>query len=96
MQPSHFMEPTTAELVQEVERIEGKSFVFQKKRVSDVEIEFTHEQENFEEIMEDFYLLNPAELYVCPHCYTHYLSTRFIPNIPHHAKWEKHIAEGVT
>lgn len=44
-------------------------------------INVLHRHVYFDEIMDQFYLLNPAEVYVCPVCYEHYVQTRYIPHL---------------
>lgn len=44
-------------------------------------INVLHRHVYFDEIMDRFYLLNPAEVYVCPVCYEHYVQTRYIPHL---------------
>ncbi|CBH12791.1 hypothetical protein, conserved [Trypanosoma brucei gambiense DAL972] len=86
MQPPHFREPMCSELQRKVEEVEGRTFRFEARnstifgRGSGGGTTIQHRHVYFEQIMDQFYLLNPAELYVCPTCYLHWLSTRYIPN----------------
>lgn len=84
MQPPHFMEPMAPELVEEVEKIEGKSFVFTASltHIFDGANIFTHQLATFDDMIEEFYLLSPLELFICPFCYEHYLWTRYITSLP--------------
>lgn len=87
MQPPHFREPMANALRKRIEAIEGKTFHFESRNsvmASDEAgdgngIAVLHRHVYFDQIMDEFYLLNPAEVYVCPVCYEHYLRTRYIP-----------------
>lgn len=83
MQPPHFMEPMNPELIEEVEKIEGKSFVFTSslKHIFDGADIFTHQLARFDDMMDEFYLLSPLDIFVCPLCYEHYLWTRYITSL---------------
>ncbi|KAH9586677.1 hypothetical protein LSM04_005332 [Trypanosoma melophagium] len=89
MQPPHFREPMTPSLQRQVEEIEGRRFHFEKSNVflesntdeSAGGLHIIHRHVYFDQIMEEFYLLNPTELYVCPSCYLHWVSTRFLPHM---------------
>ncbi|ORC83886.1 uncharacterized protein TM35_000541100 [Trypanosoma theileri] len=89
MQPPHFREPMTVSLQREVEDIEGRRFHFEKSNVilesntdeSAGGLHVLHRHVYFDQIMDEFYLLNPTELYVCPSCYLHWVSTRFLPHM---------------
>lgn len=99
MHPPHFMEPMSDELIAEIEKIEGRSFTFSDELNPNI---FSgadgviHRHMNFDDIMEEFYRLNPADVYVCPYCYSHYLSTRYISSLEDSDKWLKYINDGVT
>lgn len=88
MQPPHFREPMSNALRKRVEEVEGKKFHFESrgKLISTGEAgdggaaAVLHRHVYFDQIMDEFYLLSPAELYVCPVCYEHYLKTRFLPS----------------
>ncbi|KAG5504681.1 hypothetical protein JIQ42_06523 [Leishmania sp. Namibia] len=87
MQPPHFREPMSNILRKRIEDIEGKKFHFESRDTiipADEAgeaggIAVLHRHVYFDQIMDEFYLLNPAEVYVCPMCYEHYLKTRFLP-----------------
>ncbi|ESL06642.1 hypothetical protein TRSC58_05681 [Trypanosoma rangeli SC58] len=89
MQPPHFREPMLPSLQRQVEEIEGRTFRFEKSNVlirdigdeTDGGIYVLHRHVYFDQIMDEFYLLNPAELYVCPACYLHWIGTRLIPHL---------------
>lgn len=97
MQPPHFMEPMSLELISEIERIEGKSFVFKnelRNLLSEDSFPVSHRRANLEEVVEDFYLLNPADVFVCPLCYAHYLWTIFVPSLENHERWNNFFNSG--
>ncbi|CBZ25174.1 conserved hypothetical protein [Leishmania mexicana MHOM/GT/2001/U1103] len=87
MQPPHFREPMSNALRKRIEDTEGKKFHFESRNTvirgdeagDDGQIAVLHRHVYFDQIMDEFYLLNPAEVYVCPMCYEHYLQTRFLP-----------------
>ncbi|EKG06947.1 hypothetical protein TCSYLVIO_001924 [Trypanosoma cruzi] len=89
MQPPHFREPMLPSLQRRVEEIEGRTFRFERSNVlihdlgdgNDGGIHVLHRHVYFDQIMDEFYLLNPAELYVCPSCYLHWIGTRLIPHL---------------
>ncbi|RNF12583.1 uncharacterized protein Tco025E_06433 [Trypanosoma conorhini] len=89
MQPPHFREPMLPSLQRQVEEIEGRTFRFEKSNVliRDIGdenaggIHVLHRHVYFDQIMDEFYLLNPAELYVCPACYLHWIGARLIPHL---------------
>ncbi|KEG13970.1 hypothetical protein DQ04_00691160 [Trypanosoma grayi] len=89
MQPPHFREIMVPSLQRQVEEIEGRTFHFEKRNVllhnatdgGDGGLHVLHRHVYFDQIMDEFYLLNPAELYVCPACYLHWVSTRFLPHL---------------
>ncbi|PWV12020.1 hypothetical protein C3747_54g246 [Trypanosoma cruzi] len=70
-------------------KIEGRTFRFERSNVlihdlgdgNDGGIHVLHRHVYFDQIMDEFYLLNPAELYVCPSCYLHWIGTRLIPHL---------------
>eukprot|EP00796_Vickermania_ingenoplastis_P010846 gene10846-7512_t len=100
MQPPHFMEPMTDELVNEIQRIEGKEFSFKSgdalKNFFDEPESFQHQHNGFDQLIEEFYHLNPAEVFVCPYCYSHYLWTRFVPSLPNPEAWVTYMNQGAT
>lgn len=87
MQPPHFREPMLPSLQLEIEQLEGKKLRFEAK---DRFLEgspdgsggmtIQHRHVYFEQIMDEFYHLNPADVFVCPICYDHYAKTRYIPS----------------
>nr|CCC91671.1 conserved hypothetical protein [Trypanosoma congolense IL3000] len=84
VQPPHFREPMCPDLQKKIEEIEGRKFRFEAKDTSYHDdilgvVNIQHRHQFFEVIMERFYLLKSAELYVCPTCYLHWISTRYIP-----------------
>lgn len=83
MQPPHFKEPMSAELIAEVEKLEGKSFAFSDslKHILDGTEVFTHQLARFDDMMERYYILSSQDIFVCPLCYEHYLWTRYAPSL---------------
>ncbi|KAH8613079.1 hypothetical protein ERJ75_000826700 [Trypanosoma vivax] len=86
MQPPHFREPMAPSLQKRVEEMEGRTFTFAKRNVVLNDglgegIHVFHRHVYFDQIIDEFYLLNPTELYVCPTCYLHWISTRYIPHL---------------
>ncbi|AYU77577.1 hypothetical protein, conserved [Leishmania donovani] len=102
MQPPHFREPMSNALRKRIEDIEGKTFHFESRNTvirgdeagDDGEIEVVHRHVYFDQIMDEFYLLNPAEVYVCPMCYEHYLNTRFLPARIEEGRHVRHLHSG--
>ncbi|CUG86898.1 Hypothetical protein, putative [Bodo saltans] len=76
MQPPHFREPMKSDLIELVEKLEGRRIVFEtvnhRTGVIDVDgahlAEIEHHHIHFQQIVDEFYLLSPAEVYVCPTC----------------------------
>nr|CAJ2470023.1 unnamed protein product [Leishmania braziliensis] len=99
MQPPHFREPMSNALRKQIEDIEGKKFHFESRNTviqSDEGeegsgIAVLHRHVYFDQIMDEFYLLNPAEVFVCPMCYEHYLTTRFLPARMEEGRSVKHL-----
>lgn len=89
MQPPHFREPMSNLLRTRIEKIEGKKFHFESTSTFHPAYEnedlggvlIHHRHVYFDQIMEEFYLLNPTEVYVCPVCFEHYINTRFLPQL---------------
>ncbi|KPI88519.1 hypothetical protein ABL78_2415 [Leptomonas seymouri] len=87
MQPPHFREPMSNVLRKRIEDIEGKKFHFESRNSlmpsdegsEENGITVLHRHVYFDQIMDEFYLLNQAEVYVCPVCYEHYMRTRYLP-----------------
>lgn len=97
MQPPHFMEPMASELVHKIEEMEGKSFHFGDDSEVSAPSQWesvVHQQEEFDELVSDFYLLTPVEVYVCAYCYQHYLWTRYLSTVPEGKKWSKCLENG--
>ncbi|KAK7196464.1 hypothetical protein NESM_000583900 [Novymonas esmeraldas] len=102
MQPPHFREPMANALRRRIEEIEGKKFHFESHNTvahGDEQgdgsgVAVLHRHVYFEQIMEEFYLLNPAELYVCPVCYEHYLRTRYLPELTDDRRAVKYLQSG--
>lgn len=87
MQPPHFREPMANALRKRIEDVEGKKFHFEARNevmaadegVDGSGVTVLHRHVYFDQIIDEFYLLNPAEVYVCPVCYEHYVTTRYLP-----------------
>ncbi|KAG5482958.1 hypothetical protein LSCM1_07000 [Leishmania martiniquensis] len=102
MQPPHFREPMSNGLRKRIEDIEGKKFHFKSRdRVIPADesgntgaIAVQHRHLYFDQIIDEFYLLNPAEVYVCPTCYEHFLNTRFLPARIEQGRTVKHLRNG--
>ncbi|EPY30828.1 hypothetical protein STCU_03872 [Strigomonas culicis] len=102
LQPPHFREPMLPSLVKQIEEIEGKKFTFEQTTalnfIDDTEEGGTvhHQHQYFEDIMDEFYILNRAQVYVCPVCYGHYVQTRFIPQMTQQHRQIHYLNEGQT
>ncbi|KAG5509181.1 hypothetical protein JKF63_06191 [Porcisia hertigi] len=102
MQPPHFREPMSDELRKKIEVLEGKKFHFESSNTTigsdDASgggaIAIQHRHVYFDQIMDEFYLLSPVEVYVCPVCYEHYLKTRFLPIQMEQERPVKHLKSG--
>lgn len=88
MQPPHFKEPMSAELIAEVEKLEGKSFVFSEslQHILDGTEVFTFQLARYDDMMERYYILSSQDIFVCPLCYEHYLWTRYVTSLPQNEK----------
>lgn len=102
MQPPHFREPMANALRKRIEAIEGKKFHFESRNSTMPTdeagdgngIAVQHRHVYFDQIMDEFYLLNPAEVYVCPICYEHYLETRYLPAQLAARRTVRHLRDG--
>jgi hypothetical protein len=76
MQPPHFRESMKHDLIELVEQLEGRKVTFEtvnhRGAVIDVDgsplAEIEHHHVHFQQIVDEFYLLSPADVYVCPSC----------------------------
>jgi hypothetical protein len=104
MQPPHFREPMSNTLRKRIEEMEGKKFHFESHNsVMPTDeagegngITVLHRHVYFDQIMDEFYLLNPAEVYVCPICYEHYMTTRYLPAQRATHRTVRHLRNGKT
>lgn len=98
MQPPHFMEPMTSELIEKIEGIEGKSFVFttELQRLIEEDDEEFVLHAGAEDVMENFYLLTPLDIFVCPVCYDYYLWYHFVPSLSEPDRWNEYFTAGTT
>ncbi|KPA75017.1 hypothetical protein ABB37_08708 [Leptomonas pyrrhocoris] len=102
MQPPHFREPMSNALRKRIESIEGKKFRFESRNsiVPTDEggegngVNILHRHVYFDQIMDEFYLLSPAEVYVCPVCYEHYMKTRYLPSQLADQRTVRHLRNG--
>ncbi|CAD2220147.1 hypothetical protein ADEAN_000766200 [Angomonas deanei] len=100
MQPPHFREPMNPSMIKKIEQIEGKAFSFHEDiHRHDGEEDgaaIVHRHVFFDQIMDEFYLLNPAELFVCPVCYAHYVEHYYIPAHAAGGEPVEYIDDGAT
>lgn len=82
MQPPHFREPMRDDLKKLVEELEGKRILFENvshRSAAAVDVdgalatEIQHRHVHFQQIVDEFYLLSPADVYVCPTCFSRWL-----------------------
>lgn len=94
-QPPHFREPMSADLQRKIETLENRTFRFESRDdVSTASMQWggdelatagvLHRHLFFEQIIDEFYHLNPAEVYVCPLCYAAYVTHRYLPHLEQH------------
>ncbi|CCW68022.1 unnamed protein product [Phytomonas sp. Hart1] len=104
MQPPHFREPMEKQLREKIEAMEGKKFQFEARGVLVPSVEFDeefgsaviHRHVYFEQIVDEFYSLSPAEVYVCPDCFEYYVNTHYIPFMSSEGKRIEYIDNGMT
>ncbi|CCW61048.1 unnamed protein product [Phytomonas sp. EM1] len=104
MQPPHFREPMEESLREKIELMEGKRFCFEARDALVPSGEFDEESSSaiihrhayFQQIVDEFYSLSSAEVYVCPVCLEHCVKTRYIPLMSSEGRGIEYMDDGAT